>query len=90
MEEGDFARAAERFRQALAKDPSDFQSRLSLGACQLELGRSDEAFASLRTAVQATPNAYPMALKVVVTSARGRFWLRPSAAAKFLKPGTPA
>ncbi len=90
MEEGDYVRAAERFRQALAKDSTDFQSRLSLGACQLELGRQDEGLASLRAAVCTTPSAYPMALKIVVTSARGRFWLRPSAAAKLLQKETAA
>lgn len=88
MAEGQFARAAERFRQALARNPADVQARLSLGACMLELGRRDEGFASLRAAVQITPRAYAMALKTTVTSARGRFWLKPSTAAKLLQSGT--
>ncbi len=86
MQEGDFARAAERFRQALARDPRDFQARLSLGACLLELRCWDEGLASLRAAVETVPLAYAMALKILVTSARGRFWLKPSAAARLLRP----
>jgi tetratricopeptide (TPR) repeat protein len=86
MQEGDFARAAERFRQALARDPTDFQVRLGLGACLLELRQWDEGLASLRAAVEMVPLAYAMALKILVTSARGRFWLKPSAAVGLLRP----
>jgi tetratricopeptide (TPR) repeat protein len=86
MQEGDFARAAERFAQALARDPADVRARLSLGACQLELIRWDEGLASLRAAIQMAPQAYAMALKIMVTSAHGRFWLKPSAAIGQLRP----
>ena len=80
MAEGEYARAEERFRQALARDPADYQTRLSLGACLLELRRWDDGLASLRTAVEIAPRSYAMALKVVATSGRGRFWLKPSSA----------
>jgi tetratricopeptide (TPR) repeat protein len=86
MQEGDFARAAERFQQALAREPADVQARLSLGACQLELRRWDEGLTSLRVAIQIVPQAYAMALKILVMSARGRFWLKPSAALAQLRP----
>jgi tetratricopeptide (TPR) repeat protein len=86
MHEGDFARAAERFVQALARDPTDVQARLCLGACQLELRRLDEGLASLRAAIQMAPPAYAMALKILVTSGRGRFWLKPSTAMGQLLP----
>jgi tetratricopeptide (TPR) repeat protein len=85
MLEGEFGRAAERFRLALAQDPADFQIRLSLGTCLLELGRAEEALASMRDAVAIAPRSYAQVLKLVVTSGRGRFWLRPSAAAKRLR-----
>lgn len=81
MLEGDFARAAERLQQAAARNPSDFQTRLSLGTCLLEIGRWDDGLAALRIAIQLAPQTYPAALKILVTSGRGRFWLRPSAAA---------
>jgi tetratricopeptide (TPR) repeat protein len=90
LEQGEFVRAAERFRQALAKDPTDFQSWLSLGTCQLELGLRDEGLASLRAAAQTNQQAYWSALRIMVTSAHGRFWLRPSAAAALLRPAAAA
>jgi tetratricopeptide (TPR) repeat protein len=85
MGEGEYARAEQRFRQALARDPADYQTHLSLGACLLELRRWDDGLASLRLAVQILPRAYPMALKIVATSGRGRFWLKPSSAAGLLQ-----
>jgi tetratricopeptide (TPR) repeat protein len=86
MDEGEFAPAAERFRQALARDPSYTQARLNLGLCLLELARWDEAVACLRAAVKAAPSCYGKALRTLVTSGHSRFWLRPSAAARFLRP----
>jgi Flp pilus assembly protein TadD len=85
MLEGDFERAAQRLQQAAARNPTDFQTRLSLGTCLLETGRWDEGLAALRIAVQLAPQTYPAALKILVTSGRGRFWLRPSAAAGLLR-----
>ena len=86
MDDGEFAAAAERFRQALARDPTYTQARLNLGHCLLELAQHDEAIACLRAAVKATPQCYGAALRTLVTVGRGRFWLRPSAAAEFLRP----
>ena len=83
--EGEFAPAAERFRQALARDPGYAQARLSLATCLLELGQWDEAVACLRAAVKAAPNFYAEALRTLVIAGRGRFWLKPSAAAEMLK-----
>jgi Flp pilus assembly protein TadD len=82
--EGDYQRAAERFRQVLARYPSHERARLDLGHCLLELGRFDEAVGVLRAMVQAAPQFYSRALKLLVSSGRGCFWLRPSAAAAFL------
>jgi tetratricopeptide (TPR) repeat protein len=85
MDDGEFARAAERFRQALARDPTYVQARVSLGSCLLELGQRDEALSHLRAAAATSPQFYGKALRALVTSAHGQFWLKPSAAASFLK-----
>jgi tetratricopeptide (TPR) repeat protein len=86
MEDGDFAAAADRFRQALARDPGYAQARLGLGTCLLELGRWDEGIECLRAVVKAAPQLYTKALQTLVTAGRGRFWLKPSAAAEMLRP----
>lgn len=85
QDEADFANAAQHFRQALRADPHDAQARLRIAACLLELGQADDALSFLQTAVRAVPQAYGAALKIVSSSARGRFWLRPSAAARVLR-----
>jgi tetratricopeptide (TPR) repeat protein len=85
MDDGEFAPAAERFRQVLARDARNAQARVSLGTCLLELGRIEEAVATLRAAADVAPELYGKALSALVNSSRGRFWLRPSAAAAFLK-----
>jgi Flp pilus assembly protein TadD len=87
MDDGEFARAAERHRQALARDPTYVQARVSLGSCLLELRQRDEALSHLRAAAAASPQFYGKAMRALVTSARGQFWLKPSAAAAFLKSG---
>jgi tetratricopeptide (TPR) repeat protein len=84
MYEGEFARAAERFRQALARNPNHARAQLDLGHCLLELGRWDEAVACLRGLNRRAPQLYGKALKTVVSSGHGRFWLRPTAAAAFM------
>jgi tetratricopeptide (TPR) repeat protein len=85
MDDGEFARAAERYRQALARDPTYVQARVSLGSCLLELGQREAALSHLRTAAAGSPQFYGKALRALVTSAHGQFWLKPSAAAAFLK-----
>jgi len=69
----------------VAGNGADVQARLKLGLCLLELGRVDDALANLRAAVRGDPDCYRFALTLVSSSARGRFWLRPSAAAKHLR-----
>jgi tetratricopeptide (TPR) repeat protein len=85
MDDGEFARAAERYRQALARDPTYVQARISLGSCLLELGQREEALIHLRAAAGVSPQFFGKALRALVSSARGQFWLKPSAAAAFLK-----
>jgi thioredoxin-like negative regulator of GroEL len=84
--EGEIERAVERFRQVLAVQPGHLAAQLDLAHCLLQLGRSDDAIAGLRAMVRAAPQHYGEALKALVSSGRGRFWMRRSAAAQFLNP----
>lgn len=83
--EGDFTQAAETFRRMLAVVPADAAAHIGLGACLLELGQSDAAFESFRIAARSGDKMYGEALTAVVTSRRGRLWLRPSKARRFLR-----
>jgi Flp pilus assembly protein TadD len=83
--EGEIERAVERFRQVLAIQPNHLSAQLDLAHCLLQLGRSDDAVAGLRAMVRSAPQHYGKALKALVSAGRGRFWMRRSAAAKFLK-----
>jgi len=65
-------------------DPGDVQARLQFAACLLESGDTDAALAALRAAVRSDPQVYGMSLKMMLSVSRGRFWLRPSAAARAL------
>jgi hypothetical protein len=65
------------------RDPNHVRARLDLAHCLLELGRFEEATSGLRAMVKAAPQLYGKALQIVVSSGRGRLWLRPSAAAAF-------
>lgn len=85
MDDHDFAQAADLFRRAAIANPADAQMRISLGNCLLSLGQTDAGYACLRAASARGPEFYGKALKVVSSSGRGRFWLHPSAAAKFFK-----
>src|SRR5215831_6209069 len=82
--EGDFARAAERFRRVLAHDPRHHRARMNLGYCLIELGQVDDGIACLRAAVEAVPHNYGSALRMLISAGRGRFWLKRSAAAEHL------
>jgi cytochrome c-type biogenesis protein CcmH/NrfG len=83
--EGETERAVERFRQVLAIQPGHPSAQLDLAHCLLQLGRPDDAVAGLRAMVRSAPQHYGKALKTLVSASRGRFWIRRSAAAKFLK-----
>lgn len=84
LDDAECSQAAEHFRRSLARNSADAQTHLKLGICLLELGQVDEAFDNIRAAIRADANLYGLALKLVTSSARGRFWLRPSSAAKRL------
>jgi tetratricopeptide (TPR) repeat protein len=82
--EGDFARAAERFRQIVAREPGHVRGRLNLGYCLIELGQWEEGIGWLRAAVKLDPKSGPNAMRMLIASGRGRFWLKRSAAIEFL------
>ena len=84
MTQAAYAQAAEHFRFASISNPGDLQARLKLAGCLLETGQTDAALALLRTAVRGDPQHYATSLKLMLSSGRGRFWLRPSAAARAL------
>ena len=82
--EGEVAEAAEKFRQVLAVRPDHAAARIGLGVCLLELRQPDEALLDFRRAVRANPNIYSHALNAAASTSSGRFWLRPSDAARTL------
>jgi tetratricopeptide (TPR) repeat protein len=84
----DFAQAADLFRNALQLDPTNAEARISLGNCLLNLGQAEDGIAWMRAAAGSGPQFYGKALRTMVASSRGRFWLRPSAASKMLRDKT--
>jgi tetratricopeptide (TPR) repeat protein len=80
-----YANAAELYRRAVAANPADTMARINLGYCLLALDDAEVGYACLRAATARGPQFYGKALKTSVTSGNGRFWLKPSAAAKFLR-----
>jgi tetratricopeptide (TPR) repeat protein len=84
-QDGDYADAAALFRRALALNPEDIATRVSLGACLLELGQREDGEASLRLAARGGPQMAGQAITALASAAHGRFFLRPSDAAKFFR-----
>jgi tetratricopeptide (TPR) repeat protein len=76
--------AVEYFRRYLVTMPDDQNAWLSLGHCLLELGQLDAGYDCFRTAARGGPQRYGNALNSLAAAARGRFWLKPSEAARFM------
>lgn len=85
QEVGSNRAAAEYFRRYLITTPGDQNARLCLGHCLLELGDLDAGYDSFRMAARGDLRAFGAALGSLAAAARGRFWLKPSAAARFLR-----
>src|SRR5262249_43747382 len=83
--EGDYADAADVFRHALALRPDDMLSRVNLAICLLEMGERDAGEAVLRMALRGRPYMFGRTVYALAASSHGRFFFRPSAAAKFLQ-----
>jgi tetratricopeptide (TPR) repeat protein len=83
--DGEYASAADAYRHALAHRPDDAMTRADLGACLLEMGERDAGEASLRSALRGGPQMFGRTAYALSASSHGRFFFRPSAAAKFLQ-----
>ncbi len=81
----EYAAAADLFRRCLTHNPDDTSTWLNLGHCLLELGQRNAGYDCFRTVARKDPNLYGSALTALVNAGRSRFWLRPSAAARFLR-----
>ena len=82
--ERDFARAAETYRRMVAST-KDAAAEIGLGICLFELGRDAEALEHLRAAGRTSAKMFGEAVGALVDAGRGRFWLRPSDAARALR-----
>jgi len=85
QEAGEYAPAVDYLRRCLMSRPDDDNAWLLLGHCLLELGQRDAGFECFRAAARGDPRRYGAALSSLVASGRGRAWLKPSAAARFLR-----
>ena len=86
--DGDYAAAADAFRHALALNPDDALTRADLAACLLEMGQREAGEANLRSAARGRPQMLGRTIYAMAMSSHGRFFFRPSAAAKFLQDKT--
>ena len=68
----------------MANNPSEGRARFLTAQCLFELGRPAEAMEILRALVAWAPQSFGGALKTCVEAGKGRFWLKPSAAAEAL------
>lgn len=85
QELGENQAAAECFRHCLLGRPNDTQSWTNLGHCLLELGQLDAGYECFRTAARGDAKLYGDALTSLAASGHGRFWLKPSAAARYFR-----
>jgi Tfp pilus assembly protein PilF len=83
--DGEYAAAADLFRRALGFRPDDAVTRNNLGACLLEMGERAAGEAMLRAAVRSGPQMAGLGITSLAAASHGRFFLRPSAVAKFLR-----
>ena len=81
----EYQAAVDLFRRCLMRNPDDVSTWLGLGHCLLELGQGDAGYDCFRTAARGDPKRYGSALAALVNSGRSRFWLKPSAAKRFLR-----
>jgi tetratricopeptide (TPR) repeat protein len=83
--DGEYAEAADLYRRALGLKPDDAATRISLGKCLLEMGEREAGEATLRSAARGTAQLAGPAITALAAAPHGRFFLRPSAVAKFLR-----
>ena len=82
--DGEYAAAADLYRRVLGIQPNDVVTRNHLGICLLEMGERDAGEANLRAAARSAPQIAGRSITALASVSHGRFFVRPSAAAKFL------
>jgi tetratricopeptide (TPR) repeat protein len=85
QENGESQAAADYFRRYLIVSPGDQGAWVRLGLCLLALGQRDAGHDCFRTVARRDSKGFGTALASLVKSSRGRFWLKPSDAARFLR-----
>ena len=76
------------FRKCLTLVPDDAGTWLNLGHSLLEVGDTDAGLDCFRTAARGDQKGYFNVLTTLVKTNRGRFWLKPSDAARSLRSKT--
>jgi tetratricopeptide (TPR) repeat protein len=87
QEIGENEAAANYLRRYLRHKPENVGAWINLGHCLLELGQIDAGYDCFRTAARADPASYGRTLNSLASAARGRLWLRPTDAERFLRRG---
>ena len=87
LEIGENELAAGYFRRHLRQRPDNIGAWMNLGHCLLELGQIDAGYDCFRTVARTDLANYGKALSSLAAAARGRIWLKPSAAERFLRGG---
>ena len=82
--DGEYAEAADLYRLALEMRPDDAATRISLAKCLLEMGEREAGETVLRGVAAGAGPAAGLAISALAAAPHGRFFLRPSAAARFL------
>jgi len=88
QEVGESEPAAAYFRRYLTARPDDRTAWLHLGHCLLDLGQLEAGYDCFRKAAAGDAKCYGDALSTLSAAGRGRFWLKPSEAVRFLRRGT--
>jgi len=83
--DGEYAEAADLYRRALGLKPDDAAIRINLGKCLLEMGEREAGESTLRAAVRGAAPMAGLAIRALAAAPFGRLFLRPSAAARFLR-----
>lgn len=81
---GEFEPAADCFRRSLAYRPDDYNTWLNLGHALLQSGQREAGYECFRAAARGDSKRYGKALSSLAAAGRGRAFLKPSAAARFL------
>jgi tetratricopeptide (TPR) repeat protein len=84
--DGAFTEAADMYRRCLGHNPDNAEARIGLGVCLLELREVESGADNIRRAMRSSnPKMFGQGLATLAGAAHGRFWLRPSDAARFVR-----